>query len=58
MEGDNKRMPIGKCTVIGPSLQGGGMDDVEKKTLYPCRDSAGLNLDSGSCQVSHDDIIS
>ena len=49
-EDNDKRMPIGKCTVIGSSMMAGG-DGVEKKTLYPCRLNSGLNLDSGSCQV-------
>ena len=48
-EDNDKRMPIGKCTVIGSSMTGD--DGVEKKTLYPCRLNSGLNLDSGSCQV-------
>ena len=46
---NGKRMPIGKCIVVGASLREDG--EVEKKTLDPCRDNIGLNWDSGSCQV-------
>jgi len=46
-DGD-KRIPIGKCTVIGDSLS--DMDNVQRKILYPCKEMA-RNHDQGSCQV-------